>query len=190
MREIKFQLGVILIITISNLIFYMPIPINLNHIAMNTNDGQIFWVCSLKNLPFYKSMSIFYFVESSLLPFFIMLITTVLTVRALVSSRMHLKSMMRENSELRLRRVKDIKFAINSIALNVLYVLLQSPIALSLIVNFNDQSIYLLAANAASIFYYLNFSINFFAHFMSNSIFKREFFYLLGFILKSFERMA
>ena len=179
-RKSKFQFSMIGLIVISNALFYLQVPIGINNrltaVKGSTNETCLIWSCSLRYISFYKALSAFYLIESSLIPFSIMIVTTVVTVKALFSSRIRLES--QENREMKLRRAKDMKFAATSIVLNVLYAILQSPISLSYIVSIQETNTYLLLANVAGVLYYMNFSIPFFAYLLSNSIFKREFFKL------------
>lgn len=173
---------------------YIEIPISLNNVEQverinGTNQTRhIDWSCSTKQISYYKVINTFYLIESSLVPFLIMLVATIVIVRVLYASRKRVETS--RDISMKSRRAKDIKFAVNSMVLNVLFVILQSPISLSYIIDFSDQNTHVVFYYIASILYYMNYSVSFFAHFASNSMFKRELLKIVGFKFKSFQATA
>lgn len=107
-----------------------------------------------------------------------MFAASVLTIRALIVSRHRIEAM--ENREMKNRRAKDIKFAINSIVLDVLFVLFQTPICLSYFIDIPDMTTYYTFYLTAAVFFFLNYTIPFFTYIISNSLFRREIIKMMG----------
>lgn len=183
MRSVKFQFFLISMIIILNCLFYIAVPFDMESKSASfslshTNATITIWYCSIRNLQLYKEMSVFYLIESCFVPFVIMLTTTLLTIQTLYSSRNRIETF--ESRELKARRSKDIKFAINSIVLDLIYLSFQMPICINYILFIGDAKIRLMYSFIAGFLYFTNFSIAFFTHFISNSIFRAELFKLFG----------
>ena len=125
-----------------------------------------------------------YIIQYTLVPFAIMLLTSGLIFKALISSRQRLES-YQESRELRQRRGRDLKFGANSIALNCMFVVLITPISLSYLIIIPDVELHLTFFLTTVLLYYIKFSMPIFTYCLSNSIFRREllfmvYTYLLG----------
>lgn len=108
-----------------------------------------------------------------------MFVASVLTVRALIASRSRIEAAgMRENKN---RRAKYFKFAINSIVLNVLFVVLQTPISITFFVDIPDANEKTKFVILSSVIYSINYVMPFFAYFISNSLFRSEIIKILDF---------
>lgn len=169
-----YYLGVVL--TVNLVVIFIPIN--------GTNETIQFGECGLEYVSFHVVFNILYLVDACFLPFIIMFITTVMIIKTLASlhARLNVQKMSRE---IRQRKVKDVKFAINSIVLNVLYSLFQIPIVLSYLINFYNSETYIIYITASLIPYYINFSMPFISYLVSNSIFRREILKILGFKMSS-----
>lgn len=185
-RKTFFQLTVIGIIFIINLAIYVVIPINLTifkSLTVVSLNGSNFTVqtsvCVLQTLTFYRLISYTYLIESSFIPFVFMFFATILTIRTLFVSRNRIETM--ENREMKNRRAKDMKFAINSIILDALFVILLIPICLTYLIDIPDQLTYYNFYLTTVVLYYLNYGMPFFVYVFSNSIFRREILKILGF---------
>jgi hypothetical protein len=173
-KKRSFQLTVVVSFGLFHCLLYIfvPIMLKLKHQSLNNSDDETFLPCNFPNIDNYRYIMGFYIFESALMPGSLMLISTVVTVKRLFQSRNNLEKS--QNKVLRERKARDVKFAVNSVFLNVFSATLQIPIALQYI---------LIIASTHSLFFmiilflfYLNFSVTFFVHFTFNSIFRREFF--------------
>jgi hypothetical protein len=111
-------------------------------------------------------------VNSTVIPFTLMIIFSTLTIFYLVRSR----SRIATNNQTVLSR-RDIKFSVTSIALNICFLVLNSPIVtLNIIwvyINISDAEFEFYNA-IASIFFYINFGMLFYINLFFNSIFRDE----------------
>lgn len=124
-----------------------------------------------------------YLIESSIVPFSIMMITTIWTCKLLFDSRRNLEknnpSSIQNSS---LRKSRDIRFAVNSIILNILFIVLGMPLVIrSYVFPFEDYYENEYYKTICFIFWYINFTSHFFIGLCVNSLFRREFFIMIGF---------
>lgn len=202
----RVQLGVVVVVASIHLAAYMIIPIEIEiknvTVVVTTSLTATFPTCTLNSISFFPTLVVVYLVESNLVPFSLMLLTTVYILRALRasarrfdstshalfkmsldSSSMNIAVRTRNTSSMspRSRRGKRArKFALNSVALSVMFFALTCPLVVLMILPSTgsfllDSFLYRLL----SIFFYVNYSIHFLAHFTVNSIFRREFLDLL-----------
>lgn len=135
-------------------------------------------VCLIQTLSFYRVLIITYLVISNFVPFIIMIVSSVLTVRILITSRHRIEVMA--TREKKNRRAKDLKFAVNSIVLDVLFVLFQTPISVVYLVDIPDTVVYTKVVLITGLFYFVNYIIPFFTYILSNSLFRREMLKMMG----------
>lgn len=117
--------------------------------------------------------------NSTLIPFTLMIISTIVTLKSLYKQRSRVKyTAVKANNE-NSNKSKDAKFAFTSVALNIMFFLLNIPFCIlslsSLYLIIDDKTLSLIKA-VISIFYYINFLTVFFVNILFNSIFKKEFF--------------
>jgi hypothetical protein len=118
--------------------------------------------------------------NSTLIPFTLMIITTIITLKSLFKQRSKVKyTSVKSSNQNKISKSKDAKFACTSIALNIMFFLLNLPFCilslLSLYLTIDDKILDLIKA-FISILYYLNFLTVFFVNILFNSLFKTEFF--------------
>ena len=107
------------------------------------------------------------------IPFSFMFLFTLLTIRIVFKSR---RSSLNNSS-----KSKDLKFAISSITMNVLFLLFNSPYFIFIIMNdyfdlFANQIILFKLLNSIiNFFFYINSTMTFFVNYFFNSMFKKEF---------------
>ena len=168
-------------IAILNLIFYIEVPIygyiQITYIKNAANITTTSYVCNLKSLFFYQTIYIVNLIEAFFLPFALMLTSSVLTIRALYKTRKRIEA--HENRENKSRRAKDTKFAISSIVLNLLFILLTTPTEFTYLITIPDRATSVLTSYICILFFNVNFSKSFFVYLVSNSIFRKEF---IGFV--------
>ena len=171
-----FQYSLILTVFIFHCGVYIPVILSTEIQNISSSGNASAFEC----LPTSLILPIFYLFDSSLIPFISMVITTCLILRALFRyrSRIYLKTMP---STLRVKRVRDIKLAFNSVVLNILFILLSSPLVVynlypkNLLPDIADffESLAILA-------FYLNFSLHFWVHLCVYSVFRNEFLIVLN----------
>ena len=152
---------------------YSPVFVLVGILNFTTSDGS------------YKSTScdttslvipIIYLVESSIVPFIIIIITTAWIVRLLIKSRRRTSVAQELGNRRRSITIKgkELKFAFNSVALNVLLVVLLSPFLFHYI--FPEEDYYLndVVTTFCFMFAYLNYALHFWVHLVVNSVFRNE----------------
>lgn len=164
------------VITIVSLIGYIETPIyGYNTVRVSTNainQTTTSWQCNLKSLYFYQAFSIVMLIQVFFIPFALMLTSSILIIRGLSNTRKRIET--HDNREMKSRKAKDIKFAISSIVLNVLFIVLTAPQMLTYIITISDKTTNALYAYSTALIYSVNFSKSFFAYLVSNSIFRKE----------------
>jgi hypothetical protein len=117
-----FQWSVVTVIAILNLIFYAEILISLRLVPIFF--FPTFFICELATISYFYALIIALIVKSCLIPFLIMLVSSIVTIRLLFKSRLIVERFGNVDIQ---RRKRDKKFAISSLILNVVYILLKSP---------------------------------------------------------------
>ena len=114
-----------------------------------------------------------YLVESSFVPFVIMIVTSSFIVRILVRSRRKIGLGTSTDSSF-VRRLRDLKFAFNSVILNLIFILFTTPLVIYYLLPKYDFVASYYINQITSIFFYLNFALHFWVHLSFNSIFRNE----------------
>jgi hypothetical protein len=174
-----FQILICVLIFGFHILFYSPIllftletKIEYNNL---TNETTINQSCS-KDLDLLGWMDAF---ESCIVPFALMILFTLMTICSIIILRK--RSNSREKHQKLAMKKKDIKFAVVSIILNAIFLVLNSPFSLLNLfdVSIEDNSISDFVLSIRFFLYYLNFITVFFINISVNSIFRNEFFNLL-----------
>lgn len=173
LKNIWFQRLVIAIIVVFNLILYIEIPITIK-LQQYSNYVKILY-CDFATLDYFTVFIVINLLESTLIPFAIMMISSVVTIRLLYKSRRSLEKAGNVNRE---RKSRDAKFAITSIAFNFMYMLLKTPNFVWYILYANKISMSPYFLSISFFLFLVNCSATFFVNFATNSIFRRELFIL------------
>lgn len=178
-----FQLSLVAAIVIFKIAFYIYIPILIRL-------GEIFpsyFICDLSTISFFKVHMILAILETYTIPFIIMMASSILTIWKLFKSRHSVKRIGKLATE---RKSRDHKYAISSIVLNAIFIVLKTPatifFSLSAFYSYYNENFY----SISLFFLYLNMSLGFFVHFMTNSLFRREFWSLFRFSRKNSGKIA
>jgi hypothetical protein len=156
-------------------IFYIETPIfgdNTRTIIRTANQTISNWQCALKSLSFYQAFSIVYLIQAFFLPFAIMLTSSIIIIRGLFKTRRRIE--VHENREMKSRKAKDIKFAVSSIFLDFLFIVLTTPVLLTYVITVSDRATSAFFTTSTALLFSINFSKSFFAYIVSNSIFRKE----------------
>lgn len=176
-KQRSFHYMIVLSIVLINLLLFIEIPIYLRlEMRFNaTNRTAIRWVCDSASLPFARFVTSASLIEGNIVPFLIMFTTSIISIRLIrKSSRNVSKYLTRRNS----RQRNDMKFAITSISFNFMFILLRLPfIVVAVLMSFSHGvSIFSLEAELAYLVYFMSYSSGIAVHFLSNNLFRREFY--------------
>lgn len=168
--EFKFQLGLISFIIGYNLALYSPNIWNSQMIRANSSLNHSLNVC--KN-DFVLTNSWLDMFNSTIVPFVFMILFTVLLIYYVRQSR--------EKTHHTHGGMKDRKFAITAITLNMLFLVLNLPITIvDLLITYANMSdyvmkiVYFLTITC----FYVFFAADFYVQFTFNSVFREKFFLL------------
>lgn len=172
-----FQYTLIAGIFVFNCVLYSP-SLVLNGILNVTINENISYVgCESVSIV----MPIVYLTEACFIPIGILLLTTSLTIRVMVKSRNRtlLVSLSSSKSSIsqtnvRHRKVRELKYAFNSIILNIVFVLCSTPLVVYYILPKTDYLASYVFSTFGFLFFYLNFSLHFWIHLTVNPVFKKE----------------
>ena len=156
---------IIFFIVLFNLLLYIEIPIYMKLVPIRSG-----WTCNPSYLDFGVALNDIYIIESSFLPFVIMFVSSLYTVKLLRDSRRNVELGVTQAEK---RRRRDKRYAITSIAFNVLFIVLRMPYLLTLAIGANSFDYYV--RQVASFMFFLNYVVSFYVHYVSNSIFRKEF---------------
>jgi hypothetical protein len=166
-KKRSFQYAVISGIVIFHLLLYIEVPIFLTRVfEANTTRVR----CDVLTLPYGNIIYFVHFIEGSLIPFVIMLCSSIISIRMIRTSAKNI----RNESNILNRRTRDFKYAITSISFNVMFVVLKSPFVIVIFLQSYISNINLVTIHVPYLFYFINYSSSFFVHLASNSIFRRE----------------
>jgi hypothetical protein len=175
-KNILFQILVCCGILVYNLVYYIPqlfYYINISKSFNNkTNQTIITKKCVNQNYP----TDWLNILNTTLIPFALMFVFTLITLRKLFKSRKN--SCQNSQSSSNKTRQKDIRFAITSITLNVIFLLLNLPYGVYSILVLNismNKDLEKLIYSIIYVPFYLNLTSLFFINLKVNSIFRNEF---------------
>lgn len=176
-KQRSFHYMVVLSIVLINLLLFIEIPIYLRlELRFNaTNRTGIIWICDSASLPFARFVNSASLIEGNIVPFLIMFLTSIISIRLIRKSSQNVsKYLTRRNS----RQRSDMKFAITSISFNFMFILLRLPfIVVAVLMSFSHGvSIFSLEVELTYLVYFMSYSSGIVVHFLSNNLFRREFY--------------
>ena len=175
-----FQWSVVAGIVLFNMLLYIvqPILIKRREIA----PGRFF--CDQNAIGFLPTLMIVMTLDSCIIPFILMIASSILTIRVLVKSR---NSVAKNGNVSKDRKSRDRKYAVSSVAFNIMFLVFKSPVMVYYIFFsfYNYYDVYFF--NIAVFFAYLNPTAFFFIHLVTNSLFRREFLVLIGLVKRNGE---
>jgi hypothetical protein len=187
LRKTKsFQLTVCILIVIYNLIFYFPLFYsNLEMVNSNneSNSSSNQFECIIFNPNGLIDWMDFF--NASLIPFVVMTISNGFILMKIFHRSRKRSKMIGSDSK---TNTRDIKYALTSIAMNVLFFIFNFPITLFFLVknyiNFDSdyEQIGDLINLVVSLLFYSNFALLFLTSVLSNSLFREEFIKIVNII--------
>lgn len=171
LKKIKIHLGIVFAIVIINCLAYVFVPIYFQLLPTITTSGNgnvtiVSFSCGTSDIKVFQIIGALFLYETSVLPFVLMMITTVVTILILVNSRKRMEEAMAPAENMRVsgigkRKSRDVNYAINSIVLNILFIVFQVPYVLATIYPSQDP-IYIAILNPGShLWFYFNFCMPF-----------------------------
>lgn len=180
LRSNKNQITYLFLIILFNFIYYFPFTLLLN-LFPDKNPNQENVICSIKDDHTDFILLIMDLINRICVPFILMTVSSILLVITIFKSRARVfkNYLSRENRLFK----RDIKLAITSLSLNIIYMLLNLPITIAEFSELENSLVY----NLNLYLFYLSYSINFFNISCSNSIIRNEVFFLLKIKGRSFK---
>jgi hypothetical protein len=162
-KKIKYQLLACLALFAYNLLFFIPVFI---FVEYKTSNNETKPIC-INKYPIINALDIF---SSILIPFISMLLCSIFTVVTIFKSR---KSLSTSNN---IQKMKDIRFSITTIGLNLSFFILTIPldvfIILKLLINFDSNFDFVVIF---SFLFYSNYGLIFYVTILININFRNEF---------------
>lgn len=166
------QYTTVLGLAVFNLLLYIEIPIFLAPVTIPYTSITI---CDTSLLSFGTAFNILNLVAGSLLPFAIMFVTSIVSIKLIRDSKKAIErrsgTLASSSSKLNVLS-RDAKFAVTTITFNVLFVTMRLPIIVVSIYGYTKVSSFII--KFALLLHFLNSSMCFVVHFVSNSLFRRE----------------
>lgn len=167
LRRGRSQFYYLLLVVVFNTVFYLPFifSFNLRHTSADSVE------CDFFDSKHEFILSVMDLVSRVLVPCILITMSTCLLLHCIFRSRHRvLKSFsIAENRTLK----KDIKLAVTSICLNIIYVFLIVPLPMFLVMSGGGSSDF--SFHFFFFLFYLSFCVNFYVIFVSNSLFRDQF---------------
>ena len=170
-----FQYTIIFGMFIIQALIYLPAFI-FTDIRYLTIGNQIIPLCD----SFSITMPIVYLIESCLIPFGLIIVSTTLIVRILIKSRQKISTNLQLTAQMA-RRNQEYKFAFSSVILNILCIVLSLPLLVAYMISIDDFFIHFLVLDSCILVFYINFATHFWVHLACNSVFRKEFIKIFAF---------
>lgn len=164
-----FQWSVVFAIVLFNMIFFVELLISLKLEPLFFIPDVSF--CNFAFLSYFNALIYANIVYSSIIPFVIMISSSIVTIRMLMKSRRSLERMGTQDNQ---RRMRDVRYAVSSMAFNVLFIAFKIPFIISPLLPFDEFTTYYV--DVSFLLFVFNCSSTFFIHLATNSIFRRELF--------------
>ena len=163
LRRNSIQFVYLSAVTVYNLIFYMPVIFLYDIQEVNSSEYHYVICTNQTFIIYYMDM-----INRVIISFILMFISSILLINSMFMTRRRviLKYTTKENEKLK----KDITFAISSISLNFIYLVLNLPYSITTLMN--TVNIW------TEHIFNLNFALSFYILF-TNSLFRREFVLML-----------
>ena len=168
-KKKKFQLFIILILILINLVLNTSTIFLIDFINTNSSNQTNDYICNNEGV----TLDLIDIIYSVLIPFTLMIMFNTIIIKKIHDSRT--KS---HNSSSSIKK-KDIKFAITSITLNILFFVLLFPFTFFFIIvsiiQMSEDETYNILYNILSLIFYSYYGSVFFSTYASNSLFRKEF---------------
>jgi hypothetical protein len=169
-KKKKTQIIFLILLTVHNIAYHINLLFDFD-VFEESNETTTCYFTSYhtQKVNGYKDM-----INCVLGPFFLMMCFSSLLIAAIFRSRkrVHLNDAEREKKRLK----QDIKFSITSLSMNLLFVIMNMPLAIDLFLQYNDHfDVYTML----NYIYYASYSCRFYV-FLTNALIRRELFYIFS----------
>ena len=162
-----FQWSLIAGIVLFHLILYIGLPI----FVVRREISPGFYLCDQTTFEFFDTLMIVLVIETCFIPFIIMIVSSIMTIRLLYKSR---RLVERAGKLTASRRSRDTRYAISSVVFNFVFIPLKLPIVIYYILSSFDVEISIYYFQISILLYFFTSSSNFFVHMATNSLFRKE----------------
>ena len=166
-----------LILIIYNIVYYSPILTFYNIETFSVNTTDAYKLCQFTNSDYQLIGSWMDMINRVLLPFIFMVFFTVLLVHSIFKSRRNVLNAFKSSQNKTFRR--EIRLSITSMFMNIAFVALEMPLAISLFIA-NTTTVWTVFNQLTFYLFYMSYSVNFYVMFLSNSLFRKEFFLIFN----------
>jgi hypothetical protein len=174
LRKRNNQLIYFISVFMFNLLYYLPVAYNY---TLNTFNDTL--VCQFANQYSQDLISYMDLANRVILPSILIMIFSILLGKEIIKSRSRISANFeREENEY---FYNNIRLAISSICLNIIYILVQMPIS---VYYFLPNYTLIDGYNFVYYLFYSSYSINFYIIFISNSLFRKQFILYITNLLK------
>jgi hypothetical protein len=169
MRRERNQLLYFMIILTFNALYYIPMPFAYSIINLSESTNQTRLTCYFAE--FRKIGVILSWMDLAnyvLMPFTLMFLCSFLIIFTIFQSRRNVSRNQKSNKNLD----RDIRFSVTCFVLNLLYLLLNLPLAIILLFPINFSATFFSLTNYL---FYLSYAVNFYILLFTNSLIRRQF---------------
>jgi hypothetical protein len=174
LRNRRNQFIFFLIVLIICLFYYLPVGFYYEKMMTEINSSnESLLICGFINSNSDTMLSYMDGIFRAVIPFFLMLLFNLILIYALIASRKRIvENFLAEENQ---TFYKEIKFAFSSILMNLIYILTQAPVSIT--ITFDSFSTDLTFQSTVYLFY-MSYALNFYIILATNSLFRSKFFSL------------
>lgn len=156
-----------------NCVYYLPISFYQDLVDHSNNSNVTVIFCDFISQESQTILSMMDLVNLVIIPFILMVVFSFLLMSSIFRSRRRVMTNYTSGENKTFKR--DIKLAITSISLNLIYLILNVPLSIvSFTSNFTDFIFYLCVY-----IFFASYAVNFYTILFTNSLFRKEFFSLI-----------
>lgn len=145
-------------------------------VILSGSGNDSYLSCNFIDSTSHSVLSYLFLANSAVMPFIIMLIFTTLLCYSIFKSRNRIQANHSQEENKTFKR--DLKFTVTSIGLNLIFIALNLPVSLAILVPDYQQSILFVFSY---FLFYLSYGVNFYILLVFNSIIRTEFINLFKF---------
>ena len=163
------QVIIIIGMIIYNVLVYSPVPFTTNFEINQNITNQNEPKCMINRILIYFELA-----NTTIVPFFLMILSTILTLIKVFRSRKR-----QSNQHSSSIKNKDIKFAITSISLNLLFLTFNLPVTIfAFFIDYSNE-VEKFITTILTLLFQCNYFNLFFVNFIVNNLFRQEFFNMM-----------
>ena len=162
-----------LILAVYSIVYYSPIYFFFDIQTFGENKTDEYKLCQFKNSDYQMIGSWMDLINRVLLPFIFMVFFSVLLIYLIFKSRRNVMNSFISSQSKKFQKVK--RLAITSMLMNIAFVLLEMPVAITQFIN-NTTTVWTVYDQFTFYLFYMSHAVNFYVMFFSNLLFRRKFF--------------